>query len=77
MMNQLPVKRCQHCGGEDIRVGWQSDALQVSDLRQLRCHPVPVRSGAAPLPTGEVKSMYDYMKALQRQFETDSRLIRI
>ena len=27
MMNQLPVKRCQHCGGEDIRVGWQSDAL--------------------------------------------------
>ena len=27
MMNQFPVKRCQHCGGEDIRVGWQSDAL--------------------------------------------------
>ena len=27
MTNQLPVKRCQHCGGEDIRVGWQSDAL--------------------------------------------------
>lgn len=27
MMNQLPVKRCQHCGNEDIRVGWQSDAL--------------------------------------------------
>jgi len=27
MMNQLPVKRCPHCGGEDIRVGWQHDAL--------------------------------------------------
>lgn len=27
MTNQLPVKRCQHCGGEDFRVGWQSDAL--------------------------------------------------
>lgn len=27
MMNQLPVKRCRYCGGEDIRVGWQSDAL--------------------------------------------------
>ena len=27
MMNQLPVKRCHHCGGEDILVGWQSDAL--------------------------------------------------
>ena len=27
MMNQLPIKRCHHCGGKDIRVGWQSDAL--------------------------------------------------
>ena len=27
MVNNLPVKRCQHCGGEDIRVGWQHDAL--------------------------------------------------
>ena len=27
MMNQLPVKRCQYCGGKDIRVGWQQDAL--------------------------------------------------
>lgn len=27
MMNQLPVRQCQYCGGKDIRVGWQSDAL--------------------------------------------------
>ena len=27
MMNLLPVKQCRYCGGEDIRVGWQSDAL--------------------------------------------------
>ena len=27
MMNQLPVKRCHHRGGEDILIGWQSDAL--------------------------------------------------
>ena len=27
MMNQLPVTQCRFCGGEDIRVGWQSDAL--------------------------------------------------
>ena len=27
MMNQLPVRRCQHCASEDIRVGWQQDAL--------------------------------------------------
>lgn len=27
MMNQLPVRQCRYCGGEDIRVGWQSDAL--------------------------------------------------
>ena len=27
MMNQLPVRQCQHCGGKDIWVGWQSDAL--------------------------------------------------
>lgn len=27
MMNQLPVKRCQHCTSGDIRVCWQHDAL--------------------------------------------------
>ena len=27
MTNQLPVKRCQHCTSEDIRVGCQQDAL--------------------------------------------------
>jgi len=27
MMNQLPVNQCRFCGGRDIRVGWQSDAL--------------------------------------------------
>jgi len=27
MMIQLPVKQCRHCGGEDIRVGWQQGAL--------------------------------------------------
>ena len=27
MMNQLPVRQCRYCGGEDIRVGWQQDAL--------------------------------------------------
>ena len=27
MTNQLPVRQCKHCGGEDIRVGWQGDAL--------------------------------------------------
>lgn len=27
MMNQLPVEQCRFCGGKDIRVGWQGDAL--------------------------------------------------
>lgn len=28
MMDQLPVKRCLYCGGEDIGIGWQhGDAL--------------------------------------------------
>ena len=26
-VNQIPVKRRQYCGGKDIRVGWQHDAL--------------------------------------------------
>ena len=35
-----------------------------------------MRGRAAPIPAGEVKSMYDYMKALQRQFETKPRSIQ-
>lgn len=29
MMNQLPARQCRYCGDEDIRVGWQSDALMI------------------------------------------------
>ena len=35
-----------------------------------------MRGGATPLPAGEVNSLYDYMKALQRQFETNPQSIR-
>lgn len=28
MTKQLPVKKCQYCGGEDLGIGWQNgDAL--------------------------------------------------
>ena len=27
MTNQLSVNQCRFCGGRDIRIGWQSDAL--------------------------------------------------
>ena len=40
MMNQLPVKRCQHCTSEDIRVGWQQDALVTFKRNGLLGHRI-------------------------------------
>ena len=86
MMNQLPVEQCRFCGGRDIRVGWQSDALVTFKRNGLlgnrikflicgTCGAVLYQCVAEP-HRFPVNSMYDYMKALQRQFETDSRLIQ-
>ena len=60
MMNQLPVRQCRHCGGEDIRVGWQSDALVTfkrngllgNRIKFLICATaVPSCTSAWPSPT--------------------------
>ena len=29
-IDQLPVRRCQYCGGEDIRIGWQHNEAIVT-----------------------------------------------